>query len=143
MACVAAARRGGIKSAGSEEFGTGEGENVVYIMEGQCGKESTGGTMRLGDYPAKLVKGSKVAGVYGSEDVIERHRHRYEVNQKFLPEIEQGGLVVAGTSPDGKLVEFVESPKNKFFVAMQAHPEFRSRPLNVHPLFMEFIKSLK
>ena len=116
---------------------------MVYIMEGQCGKESTGGTMRLGDYPAKLVKGSKVAGVYGSEDVIERHRHRYEVNQKFLPEIEQGGLVVAGTSPDGKLVEFVESPKNKFFVATQAHPEFRSRPLNVHPLFMEFIKSLK
>lgn len=87
MACVAAARRGGIKSAGSEEFRTGEGENVVYIMEGQCGKESTGGTMRLGDYPAKLVKGSKVAGVYGSEDVIERHRHRYEVNQKFCPRL--------------------------------------------------------
>lgn len=143
MACVAAARRGGIKSAGSEEFGAGEGENVVYIMEGQCGKESTGGTMRLGDYPAKLVKGSKVAGVYGSEDVIERHRHRYEVNQKFLDEIEKGGLVISGTSPDGMLVEFVESPKNKFFVATQAHPEFRSRPLNVHPLFMEFIKSLK
>ncbi len=145
MACVAAARRGGVKNANSEEFDASEeaGNNVIYIMEGQRGKESTGGTMRLGDYPAKLVKGSKTEKIYGTSEVVERHRHRYEVNQKFLPEIEQGGLVVAGTSPDGKLVEFVESPKNKFFVATQAHPEFRSRPLNVHPLFMEFIKSLK
>ena len=143
MAVVAAARRGGLKNAGSEEFGAKEGENVIYIMEGQRGKESTGGTMRLGDYPAKLVKGSKIAKVYGEENVVERHRHRYEVNQEFLPEVEKGGLVVAGTSPDGKLVEFVESPKHKFFVATQAHPEFKSRPLNVHPLFMEFVKSLK
>lgn len=102
--------------------------------------------MRLGDYPAKLKKGSKAAQAYGEEEVVERHRHRYEVNQKFLPEIEgQGGLglVVSGTSPDGKLVEFVESPRCKFFVATQAHPEFKSRPLNVHPLFREFVKSLK
>lgn len=98
--------------------------------------------MRLGDYPAKLKKGSKVAGIYGAIDVVERHRHRYEVNQKFLPEIEQGGLVVSGTSPDGKLVEFVESPSCRFFIATQAHPEFRSRPLNVHPLFREFVGSL-
>lgn len=145
VACMAAARKGGVKGANSEEFGADEkaGNNVIYIMEGQKGKESTGGTMRLGDYPAKLVKGSKVEGVYGAGDVVERHRHRYEVNQKFLPEIEKGGLVVSGTSPDGKLVEFVESPKCKFFVATQAHPEFRSRPLNVHPLFLEFVRSLK
>ncbi len=143
MACVAAARRGGMKHAGSEEFGAGEGENVIYIMEGQQGKESTGGTMRLGDYPAKLKKGSKVAKIYGEGDVIERHRHRYEVNQKFLPEIEQGGLIVTGTSPDGKLVEFVEGKEQKFFVATQAHPEFRSRPLNVHPLFDAFVKAMK
>ncbi len=144
-AVMAAARRGGVKEAGSEEFGASDenGNNVIYIMEGQKGKESTGGTMRLGDYPAKLVKDSKVAKIYQDEDIIERHRHRYEVNQKFLPEVEQGGLVVSGASPDGKLVEFVEAPKHKFFVATQAHPEFKSRPLHVHPLFMEFVKSLK
>ena len=99
--------------------------------------------MRLGDYPAKLKQGSKTAKVYGAQEVTERHRHRYEVNQKFLPEIEAGGLMVSGTSPDEKLVEFVEAPKHRFFVATQAHPEFKSRPLNVDPLFREFVKSLK
>lgn len=143
MACVAAARRGGIKNASSEEFGAKDGENIIYIMDGQAGKESTGGTMRLGDYPAKLKKGSKVAEIYGQNKVVERHRHRYEVNQKFAPEIERGGLKIVGTSPDGKLAEFVEAPGHKFFVATQAHPEFKSRPLNVHPLFFEFVKSLK
>lgn len=143
VACIAAARRGGVKNANSEEFGAGEAENVIYIMDGQKGKESTGGTMRLGNYPAKLVKGSRVAEIYGTTEVVERHRHRYEVNHKFLAEIEKGGLVVSGTSPDGKLVEFVESPKHRFFVATQAHPEFRSRPLNVHPLFREFVKAMK
>ena len=142
-AVVAAARRGGLKSAGSEEFGAKEGENVIYIMEGQRGKESTGGTMRLGDYVAKLKEGSKTQGVYGKDEVVERHRHRYEVNQKYLSEVEKGGLIVSGTSPDGKLVEFVEAPECKFFVATQAHPEFKSRPLDVHPLFREFVKSLK
>lgn len=165
MACVAAARRGAALSVSStnelsgarvskeltknpynsEEFGASEenGNNVIYLMEGQKGKEQTGGTMRLGDYPAKLEKDSKVRAIYGKDEVIERHRHRYEVNQKFLPEIEAGGLVVSGTSPDGELVEFVEAPNCKFFVATQAHPEFRSRPLRVHPLFKEFVKSLK
>ena len=112
-------------------------------MEDQKGKESTGGTMRLGNYPAKLVKGSKTAKIYGATDVVERHRHRYEVNQKFLPEIEKGGLKVSGLSPDGTLVEFVEAPGKKFFQATQAHPEFKSRPLHPHPLFLEFIKKCK
>lgn len=145
MACVAAARRGGLKDANSEEFGASEEDhnNVIYIMEGQRGKEETGGTMRLGDYPAKLKRGTKTRKIYGQEDVVERHRHRYEVNQKYLPEIEKGGIRVAGTSPDGKLVEFIEAPDLKFFVATQAHPEFRSRPLAVHPLFDAFVKSLK
>lgn len=149
-ACMAAARRGGLTGAGSEEFLGDEDfkkpkdfANVIYIMEGQKGKESTGGTMRLGDYKAKLKSNSKVAKIYGKNSVVERHRHRYEVNQKYLPEIEKGGLKVSGTSPDGKLVEFVESPNLKFFVATQAHPEFKSRPLAVHPLFFEFIRSLK
>ena len=139
---IAAARRGGLTKANSEEFAETD-ENVVYIMEGQKGKESTGGTMRLGDYPAKLVAGSKIADIYGAAKVIERHRHRYEVNQKFLKEIEKGGLVVAGTSPDGKLVEFVEAPDCKYFVATQAHPEFRSRPYRTHPLFEGLIKACK
>ena len=141
-AVIAAARRGGLAKANSEEFAETD-ENVVYIMEGQKGKESTGGTMRLGDYPAKLVAGSKIADIYGAAKVIERHRHRYEVNQKFLKEIEKGGLVLAGTSPDGKLVEFVEAPDCKYFVATQAHPEFRSRPYRAHPLFEGLIKACK
>lgn len=141
-AVIAAARRGGLTKANSEEFAETD-ENVVYIMEGQKGKESTGGTMRLGDYPAKLVAGSKIADIYGAAKVIERHRHRYEVNQKFLKEIEKGGLVVAGTSPDGKLVEFVEAPDCKYFVATQAHPEFRSRPYRAHPFFEGLIKACK
>lgn len=149
-ACIAAARCGGLAGAGSEEFLSAEEykkpkdfANVIYIMPGQEGKESTGGTMRLGDYKAKLKAGSKTAKIYGKTNVVERHRHRYEVNQKYLKQIEKGGVVVSGTSPDGKLVEFVEAPKNRFFVATQAHPEFKSRPLAVHPLFFEFVKSLK
>ena len=143
VACIASARRAGLTQANSEEFDKETKENVIYLMNGQEGKESTGGSMRLGDFPAKLVKGSKTAKIYGKTNIVERHRHRYEVNQKFLKEIEKGGVVVSGTSPDGKLVEFVEAPGKKFFVATQAHPEFKSRPLHVHPLFMEFVKSLK
>ena len=155
VACIAAARRAGIKNANSEEFGAKEKDNnnVIYIMEDQKGKESTGGTMRLGDYKAILEDKSKTKKIYekygwgeikdGKFEVVERHRHRYEVNQKFLPEMEKGGIRVSGSSPDGTLIEFVEAPKSRFFVATQAHPEFKSRPLNTHPLFMEFIKSLK
>ena len=161
VACIAAARRGGVKKANSEEFGAKANNNVIYIMEDQRGKESTGGTMRLGDYPAKLKKKTLTAElyredfengdyVYGTEvlksgdvKVVERHRHRYEVNQKFLPEIKKGGVEVSGTSPNGKLVEFVEAPGCDFFVATQAHPEFKSRPLAVHPLFYHFIKRIK
>ena len=168
MACVAAARRAGLEEANSEEFDQKTQENVVYIMDDQKGKESTGGTMRLGDYVATLKAKTKTAEIYrkaiddlksgkvaGSKDwwgtyhkdgavkTTERHRHRYEVNQKFLADIEKGGLIVSGTSPDGKLVEFVEAPDKKFFIATQAHPEFKSRPITVHPLFTEFVKSLK
>lgn len=142
VACIAAARRAGLKKANSEEFEPETTENVIYIMDGQKGKESTGGTMRLGDYKAKLVKGSKTAKIYGQDEVTERHRHRFEVNQKFLKQIEKGGIVVSGTSPDGKLVEFVEAPKLRFFQATQAHPEFKSRPLKVHPLFQAFMDAL-
>jgi len=99
--------------------------------------------MRLGDYPAKLKKGSKIAELYGADTVTERHRHRYEVNQKFIKEIEAGGLTISGTSPDGKLVEYVEGTDHPYFVATQAHPEFRSRPMRPHPLFVGLIRASK
>lgn len=140
-AVIAAARRGGVDGANSEEFGAGQGTNVIYLMDGQAGKESTGGTMRLGDYPAVLKEGSLVAKTYGTTEVTERHRHRYEVNQDFVQAIEQGGLVVSGTSPDGRLVEFVESPQCDYFIATQAHPEFKSRPFRPHPLFDGLIRA--
>ena len=139
-AVIAAARKGGLKNAHSSEFSDTK-QNVVYIMPGQEGKESTGGTLRLGNYEARLKKESKVATVYNEQKVTERHRHRYEVNQKFLSGIEKGGLVVSGTSPDGKLVEYIEAPANDYFVATQAHPEFRSRPLHSHPLFVGLLRA--
>jgi CTP synthase len=112
-------------------------------MEGQQGLESTGGTLRLGDYPAVLEPGSLVAKTYGTAQVTERHRHRYEVNQKYREQIAKGGLVITGTSPDGKLVEYIEARDHPYFVATQAHPEFRSRPLRPHPLFVGLIRSAK
>ncbi len=143
VAVIAAARRAGLAYANSGEFDNSTEHNVVYIMEGQQGKESTGGTLRLGDYPAILKDGSKVAAVYESMDVIERHRHRYEVNQVFNEDIEKGGLVISGTSPDQKLVEFVESPEHKYFIGTQAHPELKSRPNRPHPLFVGLIRAVK
>jgi CTP synthase len=141
VAVIAAARKAGLDEANSTEFNPDTKKDVVYIMEGQAGKESTGGTLRLGDYPARLVKGSLAARVYNSTNIIERHRHRYEVNQKFLPEIIKGGLLISGTSPNGKLVEFIEAKKHRYFIATQAHPEFRSRPTKPHPLFVGLIRS--
>ena len=141
VAVVAAARRAGLANAHSTEFDKDTPYNVVYIMAGQEGKESTGGTLRLGNYEAKLAVGSKVAEVYESTDIVERHRHRYEVNQAFKEDIEKGGLMISGTSPDGKLVEFVEAPSSEYFVATQAHPELKSRPDRAHPLFKGLIRA--
>lgn len=135
-AVIAAARRGGLQKANSTEFSKDTPHDVVYIMAGQAGKESTGGTLRLGDYPARLTDDSLAAAVYGQTDIVERHRHRYEVNRKFENEIADGGLTISGTSPDGTLVEFVEAAGHPYFIATQAHPEFRSRPMQAHPLFI-------
>jgi CTP synthase len=140
VAVIAAARKAGLTDANSTEFDATTSNNVVYIMDGQQGKESTGGTLRLGDYPAILTPSSKVAKAYKATDVIERHRHRYEVNQAFNEALAEGGLAVSGTSPDGQLVEFVEAPLHDYFVATQAHPEFKSRPARAHPLFVGLIK---
>lgn len=141
VAVIAAARRAGLNDANSTEFDSATSNNVVYIMEGQQGKESTGGTLRLGNYEAKLVKGSTVAKTYRKNTVVERHRHRYEVNQEYIAAIEKGGLTISGRSPDGKLVEFVEAENGSYFVATQAHPEFRSRPNRPHPLFVGLVRA--
>lgn len=141
IAVIAAARKAGLKDANSTEFDPETKHDVVYIMEGQAGKESTGGTLRLGDYTAELTKGSQAAKAYGATEIVERHRHRYEVNQKYLKDIEKGGLTISGLSPDGKLVEYIEAKDNPFFVATQAHPEFKSRPYRPHPLFVGLIKA--
>ncbi|HET6622503.1 MAG TPA: CTP synthase [Candidatus Saccharimonadales bacterium] len=143
VAVIAAARRGGLNTAASSEQEPNSKTPVIYIMDDQKGLESTGGTMRLGDYPAELVADSLVRKLYGQGEIVERHRHRYEVNREFEDYFEKGGLTVSGQSPSGRLVEFVEAKNHPFFIATQAHPEFRSRPMRPHPLFSGFIRSLK
>ena len=142
-AVIMAARRGGLADANSSEVNSKTKSPVIYIMPSQRGKESTGGTMRLGDFPAELVKGSLVKSIYKKSKIVERHRHRYEVNLKFKKSIEKGGIKISGYSPDGNLVEFIEAPNHPFFIATQAHPEFKSRPNRSHPLFTSFISALK
>ncbi|MCA0443479.1 CTP synthase [Corynebacterium amycolatum] len=143
MQCVVieAARTAGVEGASSTEFDENAAEPAIATMDEQLqavsGEADLGGSMRLGSYPAKLVEDSVVAGLYGSTEVTERHRHRYEVNNAYRAQLEEAGLVISGTSPDGKLVEFVEYPTDvhPYLVATQAHPELKSRPTNAHPLF--------
>ena len=136
----------GIEDATSSEFDP-EGKNpVIATMAEQVDKlaaSDMGGTMRLGLYEAKLEKGSLVAEVYGSESASERHRHRYEVNNRYRDQIGQSGLVFSGTSPDGQLVEYVELPKSvhPYYIGTQAHPEFRSRPTRSNPMFHGLVKA--
>ena len=131
----------GIKDAASSEFDSQTPDPVIATMaeqvEAVAGKADLGGTMRLGAYPAKLAKDSLVAELYGTTTVTERHRHRYEVNNAYRDRLEQAGLRMSGTSPDGGLVEFVELDRqaHPYFVATQAHPELKSRPTHAHPLF--------
>ena len=147
MQCVVieAARTAGVEGASSTEFDENAAEPVIATMEEQLqavsGEADLGGSMRLGSYPAKLAEDSVVARLYGTTEVTERHRHRYEVNNAYRAQLEEAGLVISGTSPDGKLVEFVEYPTDvhPYLVATQAHPELKSRPTNAHPLFDELI----
>lgn len=99
--------------------------------------------MRLGVYPAKLAEGSLVRSLYGEELVYERHRHRYEVNNRYRHQLQSAGMSLSGISPDGQLVEFIEIPDHPFFAATQAHPELRSRPLEPHPLFTGFVAAAR
>jgi CTP synthase len=112
---------------------------VIALMDEQVEVINMGGTMRLGSYVAVLRPESQIAGIYGKTTVTERHRHRYEVNNRFRQRLEEAGLGLSGTSPDGRLVEFIELPGHRFWVGTQAHPEFKSRPDNPHPLFRELV----
>ena len=137
----------GITDANSAEFAPDSKNPVIATMAAQeavlRGEQDMGGTMRLGLYAAALKEGSVVQGLYKSNLVEERHRHRYEVNNSYRPKLEEAGLVFSGTSPDGNLVEFVELPESEhpFYVGTQAHPEFKSRPTRPHPLFVGLVKA--
>ncbi len=141
VAAIAAARKAGLEDANTGEVDPGTPYQVIYIMADQKGKESTGGTMRLGDYVCKLAPGSLAEKVYQASEIVERHRHRYEVNQKYRDQLEQAGLWLSGFSPDGRLVEMIEHKGSDYFIATQAHPEFLSRPNRAHPLFVGLIRA--
>ncbi len=129
----------GLRSANSSEFDPSTPHPVVDLMEDQSGIETKGGTMRLGTYVARLRPGTLAARVYGTEVVAERHRHRYEVNNRYRRALEEAGMIASGVSPDDRLVEIVEVKDHPFFIASQFHPEFQSRPLSPAPLFRDFI----
>jgi CTP synthase len=147
MAVIEAAREVGIEGASSTEFGPTEEPVVGLMTEWMKGSElerrqvngNLGGTMRLGAYEAVLAKGSKVAEIYGTTHISERHRHRYEVNTRYRNILEGAGLRFSGLSPDGLLPEIVERPDHPWFIGVQFHPELKSRPFEPHPLFASFI----
>ncbi|WP_430389046.1 CTP synthase [Blastomonas fulva] len=150
MACIEAARNtSGIAAASTTEFGSTDEPIVGLITEwmGESGLQKRsaegdlGGTMRLGAFPARLSGNSRVRGIYGSDMISERHRHRYEVNTAYHDRLEKGGLVFSGMSPDGVLPEIVERPDHSWFVGVQYHPELKSKPFDPHPLFASFIEA--
>jgi CTP synthase len=147
MTIDAARNLAGLEGANSLEFDERAPHPVISTMADQqdivAGKGDLGGTMRLGAYPAALVAGSVVAEAYESTEISERHRHRYEVNNAYRDRLTKAGLRFSGTSPDGRLVEFIELDRetHPFFVATQAHPELKSRPTRAHPLFAAFVKA--
>jgi CTP synthase len=129
----------GMTGANSREFDSRSPYLVIDLMDEQREVVEMGGTMRLGSYPARLLPGSQIARAYGDNLVYERHRHRYEVNPRHRGSLEDAGLVCSGTSPDDRLVEFVELPGHPCWIGTQAHPEFKSRPNRPHPLFLELV----
>ncbi|BBF69551.1 CTP synthase [Sphingobium sp. 3R8] len=150
MACIEGARNtAGIADASTTEFGDTSEPVVGLITEWMSAEglqqrtadTDLGGTMRLGAYPAKLTGNSVVAGIYGTDDISERHRHRYEVNAGYREPLEKGGLIFSGMSPDGTLPEIVERPDHPWFVGVQFHPELKSKPFDPHPLFASFIEA--
>lgn len=131
----------GIKDANSGEFDEYGLHKVIDFMPGQNKERDKGGTLRLGSYPCQVKPGTKLWDCYGQELIHERHRHRYEFNNDYRDTVEQAGMVLSGTSPDGRIVETVELSHHPFFVAGQFHPEFKSRPNRPHPLFAGFVQA--
>ncbi|MBP5545978.1 MAG: CTP synthase, partial [Bacteroidales bacterium] len=131
----------GFTGAHSVEIAPNTPYPVIDMMEEQKNISNMGGTMRLGAYPCKLIKGSKVIDIYGKEDISERHRHRYEFNNAYLDQFKAAGMVPAGVNPDSGLVEIVEIPSHPYFVGSQFHPEYKSTAMHPHPLFVAFVEA--
>ncbi len=131
----------GLADANSGEFDENSNHKVIDFMPDQNNEMNKGGTMRLGAYPCKIAAGTKMAECYKAEEIKERHRHRYEFNNDYRDEMTAKGLVISGTSPDNHIVETVEIPENDFYVGVQFHPEFKSRPNKAHPLFKGLVKA--
>ena len=140
----------GLKDANSSEFNEHTPDAVIYLMiewldertgiiERRDESSDKGATMRLGAWPCVLREGTKAFAAYGQREISERHRHRYEFNPDYRDELARAGLVFSGTSPDGRLVEVIELEDHPWFVACQYHPEFKSRPFEPHPLFVDFV----
>jgi CTP synthase len=129
----------GLAGANSTEVDENAEHRVIYKLQDLLGVDAMGGTMRLGAYPCVLAPGSRAAQVYGATEISERHRHRYEFNKAYESCLTQKGLVISGKTPDGKFVEIAEIPEHPWFIAVQFHPEFKSKPLHPHPLFATFV----
>jgi len=142
MMVVAAARNAGLSKANTTEVDPNTPDPVISTMDDQKGKENTGGTMRLGNYECEVVKDSLAARLYGTRNIVERHRHRYEANNDYRKQYEKWGIRVAGINPSKGLVEMIEGVDHPFLLASQFHPEFKSRPNRSHPMFNGFIASL-
>jgi CTP synthase len=142
MAVVEFARNAcGLEGANSIEVDPDTPYPVIDIMLEQRELADKGGTMRLGAYPCTIVEGSLAHRAYGKKNISERHRHRYEFNTKFRRQIEDAGMLLSGASPDGTLIEMVEIPSHRWFLASQFHPELKSRPLDCHPIFKSYVKA--
>jgi CTP synthase len=131
----------GLDGANSAEFDELSPHKVINFMPGQVGRVGSGGTMRLGAYPCEVADGSRLRELYGTSEISERHRHRFEVNNDYREALTDGGMAICGTSPCGSLVEAVELPAHPFFVGVQFHPEFKSRPNKPHPLFLGLVQA--
>jgi CTP synthase len=131
----------GMNRANSTEFNKTTPFPVISLLEEQKKVQNLGGTMRLGSYPCLVKKGTKTHKAYGRDSIHERHRHRFEFNNKYKVKMETNGLIISGTSPNGRLVEIVELADHPWFVGCQFHPEFRSKPDQAHPLFRDFVKA--
>ena len=131
----------GMEGANSGEFDELSKYKVIDFLPDQSHQVDKGGTLRLGAYPCKIAEGTQMYRCYGTDEISERHRHRYEFNNLYREALEEGGLVISGTSPDGNIVETVEIPQNDFYIGVQFHPEFKSRPNKPHPLFLGLVEA--